>query len=452
MPSTNATPTPITPPRVPLIDPRTGLIDRAWYMFFLSLFTIATDYINNPGDLGLQSLLASYNAALESLAQEVGTLPSNSALVSQLAEVDKEIQSLKLIDQSSALLSLIAELQKQLDALNSAATPQLGTLSQVNQDYVNYLGFNAAPPWMGTKTGQFWFDTTTNQLNIQQGTSVTQQIGEELYFYVQASSTITGGQIVARTGTNASTGYITAAPAPTNLTNANTILGIAAESIASGAYGRITNLGVVRNISTSPGYADGDVIYYNPAVAGGYTKVLPSAPKLKLQVGVIIKAATGVNGSIQVQLGPSSVLGETDSNVLINVLANNDLLQYDSALLYWKNIPAADVIANAMGVPVTYTTSFILLPGQTWVINNKSGSTCTVTLPSAINWPGRMVTFKNMQPQTLVSSLSNVVPIDGTSPGTAILLAVVGNWATMVSDGTNWIIMQQASYNNLLLE
>ena len=33
-----------------------------------------------------------------------------------------------------------------------------------------------------------------------------------------------------------------------------------------------------------------------------------------------------------------------------------------------------------------------------------------------------------------------------------ILLGVVGNWATMVSDGTNWIIMQAASNNNLLLE
>jgi hypothetical protein len=52
----------------------------------------------------------------------------------------------------------------------------------------------------------------------------------------------------------------------------------------------------------------------------------------------------------------------------------------------------------------------------------------------------------------LVSASSNVVLIDGTVAGTAILLAVVGNWATMVSDGTNWVIMQQAANNCLLLE
>ena len=102
--------------------------------------------------------------------------------------------------------------------------------------------------------------------------------------------------------------------------------------------------------------------------------------------------------------------------------------------------------------PVTKTADFTLADGESWVINNKSGSTCTVTLPAASSYTGRQVTFKNMQAQFLVSASSNVVPIDSTSAGTAILLAVVGNWATMVSDGTNWVIMQAASNNNLLLE
>ena len=102
--------------------------------------------------------------------------------------------------------------------------------------------------------------------------------------------------------------------------------------------------------------------------------------------------------------------------------------------------------------PVIKTADFTLANGDYWVINNKSGATCTVTLPAASSWTGRQVTFKNMQPQLLVSASANVVPIDSTTPGTSILLDVVGNWATMVSDGTNWIIMQAASNNNLLLE
>ena len=107
---------------------------------------------------------------------------------------------------------------------------------------------------------------------------------------------------------------------------------------------------------------------------------------------------------------------------------------------------------STTSAPVTKTADFTLAVTESWVINNKSGSTCTVTLPAPSVYTGRQVTFKNMQPQFLVSASSNVVPLDSTSAGTAILLDVVGNWATMLSDGTNWVIMQAASNNNLLLE
>jgi hypothetical protein len=109
-------------------------------------------------------------------------------------------------------------------------------------------------------------------------------------------------------------------------------------------------------------------------------------------------------------------------------------------------------ISAASSAPVTKTADFTVADNETWLINNKSGSTCTVTLPTASAWTGRELTFKNLQAQTLVSASSNVVLIDGTVAGTAILLAVVGNWATMVSDGTNWVIMQQAANNCILLE
>ena len=231
MPSPNANPTPITPPRVPLIDPRTNLIDRAWYLFFLSLNNIASAVVDS-GDIGTDtdSLLASYDAALRSVNQELQTLPP----VVPLPFPDV------LGDCCAALVSQTAEMQKQIEAL------------QV----------------------QPIFDI----------------------------------------------GLITAS------------------------------------------------------------------------------------------------------------------------------------IAALSSAPVTKTADFIVAANETWLNNNKSGSTCTVTLPSASLYVGRYLVFKNVQAQTLVSASSNVVLIDSTTAGTAILLAVVGNWATMVSDGTNWIIMQQAANNNLLLE
>ena len=100
--------------------------------------------------------------------------------------------------------------------------------------------------------------------------------------------------------------------------------------------------------------------------------------------------------------------------------------------------------------PVTKTADFTVAYNETWIINNKSGSTCTVTLPAAATNVGRYLTFQNNQDQNLVSASSNVVPQGGGAAGTAILTNVSGNWATLVSNGANWVIMQAASFNTLL--
>jgi hypothetical protein len=102
--------------------------------------------------------------------------------------------------------------------------------------------------------------------------------------------------------------------------------------------------------------------------------------------------------------------------------------------------------------PSTKTTNFSVASTDTWLINNKSGSTCTVTLPSPSSNTGRVLYFVNYQNQLLVSASSNVVSRSGGAAGTAILDNVAGNWATLVSDGTNWVTTQAASNNNLLLE
>ena len=109
-------------------------------------------------------------------------------------------------------------------------------------------------------------------------------------------------------------------------------------------------------------------------------------------------------------------------------------------------------IANVNTAPVTKNADFTVGLGETWIINNKSGSTCTVTLPTASSYIGRALTFQNYQAQLLVSASSNVVPLGGGAAGTAILNAVAGNWATLVSDGTNWVMMQEAPNNALLIE
>jgi hypothetical protein len=106
----------------------------------------------------------------------------------------------------------------------------------------------------------------------------------------------------------------------------------------------------------------------------------------------------------------------------------------------------------APSAPVTKTANFTVAAGETWLINNKSGSSCVVTLPTPSTNTGRELNFQNYQAQTLVSASSNVVPLAGGSAGTAILQAVAGANATLVSDGTSWIMTKYDSNNSLELE
>jgi hypothetical protein len=106
----------------------------------------------------------------------------------------------------------------------------------------------------------------------------------------------------------------------------------------------------------------------------------------------------------------------------------------------------------APSAPVTKTADFTVAATDVWLINNKSGSTCTATLPAASSWTGRVLRFQNYQVRALVSASSNVVPLTGGAAATSILLASSGDSATLVSDGTNWLMTQYISNNNLLLE
>jgi len=230
--------TPITPPRVPLVDPSTGLIDRAWYMFFLSLFNAAVEVYNNPNVApNAVTLIASYDAALQALTQSVDTqpLPVNSS-----AELIKQLNAFALENQLAALLPQIAELQKQIDGLQVQPVVDVGAI-------------NAA-------------------------------------------------------------------------------------------------------------------------------------------------------------------------------------------------------LAASSSAPITYTADFSVAATDVWIINNKSGSSCTATLPAASGYSGRVLYFQNYQAQTLISASSNVVAIGGGAAGTSILLASAGDQSTLVSDGTNWIMMQYVPNNILLLE
>jgi hypothetical protein len=220
-----------------------------------------------------------------------------------------------------------------------------------------------------TPIGTMWFDSSSDTLNFKQN-NITQQIGEEIFIYGRASQAITNGQVVAVSGAYGTTGYVTFEPAPIGMTDPTHIIGLATEDIAKNSFGRITAFGIVHDLSTSPGYADGDALWYDPTVVGGYTKTQPVAPNIKVQIGVVTKAAGGTNGSIQVKVFIGPTLNDIQ-NVQVSGLANNDLLQYYAAGAYFRNVTASSVsvgtatnLAGGAAASIPYqsaagTTSFL---------------------------------------------------------------------------------------------
>jgi hypothetical protein len=93
-----------------------------------------------------------------------------------------------------------------------------------------------------------------------------------------------------------------------------------------------------------------------------------------------------------------------------------------------------------VSAPITKTGNFTVGSGESWYVCNGTG-TITVTLPTASTNTGRHITIKTIAAFTVVSASSNVVPLTTATAGTAILAATAGKTATLVSDGTNWIIM-----------
>jgi len=337
MPSPNATPTPITPPRVPLIDPRTGLIDRAWYLFFLSLNDAATAVVDDSGlTFSAESTIASVDAELRTLAQFAETLPPSIDLSSELI---KQIDAAGLADCCSALVSQVAELQKQIEALNLLPPPMQGTVTAVT----------ATAP------------------------------------------------IVSSGGTTPNISVTAAALTEVDDTNVTLTLG------------------------------------------GSPTTALLAATSLTL----------GWTGQLAVGRGGTGVATATANTVFAGPTTGAAAAPSFRALVA-ADIPSLPYTSTA--APVTQTANFSVGATDVWTINNKSGSSCTVTLPTASANTGRVLYFQNYQAQTLVSASSNVVPLAGGSATTAILEAVAGANATLVSNGTNWIMTQYSSNNSLQLE
>lgn len=219
----------------------------------------------------------------------------------------------------------------------------------------NFLDFNTTPA--AVATARLAWNDSDGTLNLgMKGGNVTQQVGLEQYYRVVNDSgvTINNGDLVMFTGTVGISGKLTGAKA-SGITASTTIylMGVATESIIDGAEGFVTSFGLIRDIDTSGTpvgevWSDGDILYYNPSVAGGLTKVEPSSPNAKALVATVV-SASAVTGSLFIRMVFGGALGQFDGDVGFSGVAARDLIRRNAGNTAWVNIagPSGDIVGTS---------------------------------------------------------------------------------------------------------
>jgi len=179
----------ITPPRVDLIDPRTGLISREWYRFFLNLFQLTGSGQNTTSLTDLQ-------------------LGPPAPQQEDLTNVIVDVTGLEKQPSQESALDQIAELEKQINGLLSAPVPTPQVLQLVYGAF-----YSTANQLDGSNTTAYpvVYDTTAYSKNVtlEDRTAVfTASIGPAsttMTVTAITSGPIYPGMVIAGTGVTAGT-------------------------------------------------------------------------------------------------------------------------------------------------------------------------------------------------------------------------------------------------------
>jgi hypothetical protein len=432
--ATSPNATQITPPRVSLIDERTGAVSREWYRWFYSLYNIVGSGAGiipvASGGTGLSTIPTNGQLligngtgyTLNTLGVGVGISVTNGIGTIVVA--------------NTGVLSNIA-------GTGISVSSATGNVTIANTGVLSFTGGTTGLTPATATTGAITLAGTLGIANGGTNGSATPTTYGIAYgtgtAYAFTAAGTTGQVLTATTGgaptwaAPATSGTVTSVglslPAQFTVTNSP----VTSSGTLTGAW----NTQTANYVLAGPTTGAAAVPTFRALVAADIP-ALPYGTGTVTSVSVV--SANGFAGTVATATTTPAI---TLTTSITGVLKGNGTA-----------ISAAVVNTDyfAPSAPVTKTADFTVADTEVWLINNKSGSTCTVTLPTASSWSGRVLRFQNYQVQAVVSASSNVVPLTGGAAGTSILLASSGDAATLVSDGSNWLMTQYIPNNILLLE
>jgi len=326
----------------------------------------------------------------------------------------------------------------QLSALaflgSGSFVPYTGATSDVNLGefgiQLGNLEFDNTPTNIPTTAGSVVWNDSDGTLDLKlKGGNVTLQIGQEQVSRVvnKTATNITllesNYQAVRVTGAQGQRLKVDLALATNDLLSAETI-GLVTETIANNQEGFITTSGLVRGINTtgslqSETWADGDVLYLSPTTAGNITKVKPTAPNHMVIIGYVVYAHI-TQGTIFVKVDNGYEINELH-NVLINGMANNDVLTYESSTSLWKNKPFT-FIPNVQSVTSAATVTPTTLNDEVVITAQAVGLTLANPTGTAVQGQSLIIRIKDNGTARTIAYGTEYRAIGVILPSTTIIL------------------------------
>lgn len=247
-----------------------------------------------------------------------------------------------------------------LTILINAAAYDAGAANNKAESYqpnfvkTDYIDFNRIGPHVTLPRRMQW-NEDDGTIDVGMNNEVILQVGQETHYYAKNTSggTIANGTPVMFTGTVGASGKLTFGKAVADgSVLPEYMMGVATEEILNNEFGYVTSFGLVRGFDTTgtpygETWNDGDLLYFDPATAGTWTNVQPSAPAIHQPVAVVVNAGSGGSGSIFVRMQVSPHI-EDLTNVEAPSPSDGDILEYDSGNARWQNAPNAGRTSNTL--------------------------------------------------------------------------------------------------------
>jgi hypothetical protein len=235
--------------------------------------------------------------------------------------------------------------------------------------------------------GRLYFNDGEGGLSYTlKGGNVVQEVGQsqQVLVYNGTGATLNKGQVVYSNGAQGQRPTVALALATSDATSART-LGIVAESIANGAEGFVTTLGIIENIDTSA-FTAGAQLYLSGSTAGALTQTKTVAPIHMVYVARCIKSHAS-SGRMFVTVQNGYELDELHDVSAVSP-ANNDGIFYNTSTSLWEK----KSIVTALGYtpynatnPAGYTSNTGTVTGVTGTapIVSSGGTAPAISISAA---------------------------------------------------------------------